>query len=70
MSTPSFSFPRRSEQVRRFGVRMRQRASLEDVRARREHDAAMASDHRIAGEHRAQVNRSVELGHGGCRFCD
>jgi len=39
-------------------------------RARREHDDAIASDHRFAIEHRIQVNRSVDLGRGGCPYCE
>jgi hypothetical protein len=59
-----------SARLRRFAGRVREGVSLEETRARREHDQAMASDHRIAVEHRAQVNRSLALGDGGCRFCD
>jgi hypothetical protein len=70
MSTPQFSLPLPSASLRRFAGRLRERASFEDLRAHREHDTAMASDYRIAAEHRAQVNRSVELGQGGCRYCD
>jgi hypothetical protein len=62
--------PLRSDPFRRLSARLRDHASFEELRARREHDEAMASDHRIALEHRAQVDRSVGLGQGGCRFCD
>ncbi|HUB75427.1 MAG TPA: hypothetical protein VL977_00145 [Solirubrobacteraceae bacterium] len=69
MSTPPFSFSLPHRSLRRFRGQIRERASLDEIRARREHDAAMASDYRIAAEHRAQVSRSIELGRGGCRFC-
>jgi hypothetical protein len=70
MSTPSFSLPRSSVSLRRFADLIRERVSFEEARERREHDAAMASDYRLADEHRAQANRSIQMGQGGCRFCD
>jgi hypothetical protein len=70
MQTSPFSRPLRSDPLRRFAGRLREHSSPDESRARREHDTAMASDHRIAIEHRCQVNRSIELGRGGCRFCD
>jgi hypothetical protein len=59
----------RTRPLRGFAGRLRESTSPEERRARREHDDAM-TDRRIAIEHRLQVNRSVELGRGGCRFCD
>ena len=46
------------------------RSHTERGRARREHDFVIESDHRFAVEHRAQVHRSIELGTGGCPYCD
>jgi len=46
------------------------RSHAERGRARREHDFVIQSDHRFAVEHRAQVHRSIELGRGGCPYCD
>ena len=59
----------RPTEIRRTVVRV-YRGHSERSRARREHDFVMGSDHRFAVEHRAQVNRAVELGHGGCPYCE
>ena len=39
------------------------------IAARREHDAAMMSDPRIAAEHTSQVARATSHGQPGCEFC-
>ena len=46
------------------------RGHSERNKARREHDFVIANDHRFAVEHRVQVNRSGELGRGGCPYCE
>jgi hypothetical protein len=48
----------------------RSRERLGQGRDRREHDDAIAADPRFASEHRIQVGRSIDLGRGGCPFCD
>jgi hypothetical protein len=45
------------------------RGHAEGVRARREHDQAIAADARFAAEHRLQVARAIGLGRGGCPYC-
>jgi hypothetical protein len=69
MQTSTFPLPLPTNQLRRLSAHLRDRISLDELRARREHDDAMASDPRIALEHQAQVNRSLALDQGGCRFC-
>jgi hypothetical protein len=58
----------RSEPLKRLATSQRDRS--ERKRVRREHDVAMASDHRFAIEHGVQTRRSIDLGKGGCPFCE
>ena len=51
------------------GVARAYRDHAEGLRARREHDEAIAADPRFAAEHRLQVARSIGLGRGGCPYC-
>jgi hypothetical protein len=51
------------------GVARAYRGHAEGLRARREHDDAIAADPRFAAEHRLQVARSIGQGHGGCPYC-
>jgi len=53
----------------RRGVVRAYREQTEKSRQRREHDFAIAQDHRFALEHRVQVARSIEDGRGGCPYC-
>jgi hypothetical protein len=62
--------PRLRSNTSDHGVVRAYRDRFAQARARREHDDAMASDHRFASDHRLQASRSVDLGRGGCPFCD
>ena len=62
------SLPLRAKAIRREMIdRYREHAAR--ARAGREHDVAIASDHRFATEHRIQVIRALEAGRGGCPYC-
>jgi len=52
------------------GVARAYRDHAESLRVRREHDQAIAADPRFAVEHRLQVARAIELGRGGCPYCE